>query len=89
MSGRAEHLAELDEGGAEFGEGQSHALLDFEVGDVLAVNALNSLLDPREIQALHPIGQAVLGQHPDNVPRPADVALQFCYCSELHLASEL
>ena len=37
---RAEHLAELDEGGAEFGECQAHALLDFEVGDMLAVNAL-------------------------------------------------
>ncbi len=45
---RAEHLAKLDEGGAEFGEGQTHALLDFEVGDVLAVSAPNAILDPRE-----------------------------------------
>ena len=37
---RAEHLAELDEGGAQFGEGQARPLLDFEVGDMLAIHAL-------------------------------------------------
>ncbi len=73
---RAEHLAELDEGGAEFGERQAHTLLDFEVGDMLAVNALNSILDPREIHALDPIGQAVLGQHADDFARAVDVPFQ-------------
>ena len=58
---RAEHLAQLDEGGAEFRKGEAHALLDFEIGDMLAINALDSILDPREIQALDPIGQTVFG----------------------------
>jgi len=60
---RAEHLAELDERGAQFREGQAHALFDFEIGDMLPVNALNVLLDPCEVQPLDPIGQAVLCQH--------------------------
>ena len=81
---RAEHLAELDEGGAELGECKAHALLDFEVGDMLAVNALNSILDPRKIQALDPIGQAVLCQHADDFAHPVDIMFQSCQCCEFH-----
>jgi len=33
---------------------------------MLAINTLDSLLDPGEIQALDPISQAVFRQHPDD-----------------------
>ena len=43
---------------------------------MLAVNALNAVLNPRVIQALDPIRQTVLGQHTDDFAYPVDVALQ-------------
>src|ERR1035441_3790134 len=75
---RAQHLAELDESGAQFGECQAQALLDFEVRDMLAVNALNAVLDPRVMQVLDPIRQAVLCQHTDDFAYPVDVTFQSC-----------
>ena len=84
---RAEHLAELNEGSAELGEGQARAFLDFQVRDRLAVNALDSILDPPVIQALDPIGQAVLGQHADDFTGPVDVTFQPCQCGKFHSCS--
>jgi hypothetical protein len=49
VGSRAEDLAEFDKSSAQFGEGKAHPLLDFEVRDMLAVNALNSILDPGEL----------------------------------------
>jgi len=75
---RAEHLAELDKSGAELREGQPHALLDFEVGNRLAVNASNSILDPGEVEFVDPISQAVLRQDTDDFACPVDITLQSC-----------
>jgi len=45
---------------AQLGEGEAHAFFDLEVGDMLAVKALNPVLDPGIGPILEPIGQAVL-----------------------------
>ena len=81
---RAEHLTQLDKGDAKFNECQTHALRRAEAGDRLAVAALDSILDPRMVEALNPIGQAELRQHADDFACPVNIPFQSRQCSEFH-----
>ncbi len=69
----AEYLAQLDEGGSELGECQAYALFDFEVGDMLAVKTLDSILNPRVVPTLDPVGQAVFREHADDFTDPLGI----------------
>lgn len=71
-----EHLAELDEGGAQFHKGHAHAFFAREVGNALAVVAFDTVLDPGIVPAFEPIGESVLREHADNFSNAMGISFQ-------------
>ena len=84
----AEHLAELDERGAQVGQGEADAGLVGDVGDPLEPGRREVAAEPVEVaEPAHPVGQPVLGQDGDDLGQPAGVLLGAGQAVEEHIVS--
>ena len=80
----AEHLAELDEGGAQLGQRQADARLVGHLAEALAVGADEPALEPLVFQPAEPVGEAVLAEDREDLGQPARGPLRACKDGELH-----
>src|SRR5262249_47540850 len=72
----AEHLAELDEGGAKLGERETDAGFLRELAEPFAVEADEAALQPFVVEPAEPVGQAITAKDGDDFADALGVAIQ-------------
>ncbi len=66
----AEHLAQLDEGGAQVGQRQPHACFQRQIGKGLPLPAAKRIANGLKVHVVHPGCQTILGQDAPSPPPP-------------------